>query len=86
MKKFTESVDDSGTRDIDGTWLPETPHAKLRNKLGTFWTLSQLISDKERFQTLISSDTGKDLIVDTANQCELNKESILELIKIIEEL
>lgn len=79
MKKFTESVDD------DNDFSIESVQAKLRNKLGPFWTLSEMISNPETFEKLLSTDMGKDLIIRTAKQCELNKDRIKELIKITEE-
>ena len=31
MKKFTESIEETGSRDSSGNWIPETAQAKLRN-------------------------------------------------------
>lgn len=74
-------MEDSGTRDIDGNWIPETPQAKLRNRLSPFWTLTEVLSNDERYQKLISSDKGKDIIKSLIERCEENKSVILDLIK-----
>ena len=63
----------------------ESTQAKLRNKLGPFWNLSEMISDTETFERLLSSDKGKEIIINCAKQCLLNKSRIIELIKITEE-
>ncbi len=72
---------ESGHRDMDGNWVPETPQAKLRNKLTPFWTLTQMLSNDEMYQKIISSDKGKDMIKSLIERCEENKEVILDLIK-----
>lgn len=77
MKKFSEST--SGHRDVDGNWVDETPQAKLRNSLGPFWTLSEIISG-ERLEMLKDKDM-LDMLIRIAKQCEENKDSILELIR-----
>lgn len=76
MRKFSEST---GHRDIDGNWINESPQAKLRNALGSFWSLSEIISG-ERIETLIEKDMLH-ILIRLAKQCEENKEFILELIK-----
>jgi hypothetical protein len=81
MKKFTESVEESGSRDPDGNWVPETTQAKLRNKLSPFWTLSDILSNDEHLSKLLSSEKGLNILKDLAKQCESNKEVIIELIK-----
>ncbi len=81
MKKFTESID----TDDENDFSIESAQAKLRNKLGPFWTLSELISNSERFEKLLSTEGGRELIIKCAKQCELNKERVLELIKITED-
>jgi hypothetical protein len=81
MKKFTESIDNNEDNDFS----IESVQAKLRNKLGPFWTLSELISNTETFEKLLSTESGKALIIKAAKQCELNKDRILELIKITED-
>ena len=43
MKKFSEST---GHKDLEGNWVNETPQAKLRNQLGPFWTLVDLLSEE----------------------------------------
>jgi regulator of replication initiation timing len=63
----------------------ESAQAKLRNKLGPFWTLSELISNEETFEKLLSSEVGKDILIKAAKQCQLNKDRIIELIKITEQ-
>jgi hypothetical protein len=73
-------MEESGTRDMDGNWTPETPQAKLRNKLTPFWTLTQMLSNDEMYQKMISSDKGKDIIKSLVERCEENKSVILDLI------
>lgn len=81
MRKFTESID----TDDENDFSVESAQAKLRNKLGPFWTLSELVSNTETFEKLLSSDKGKEIIINCAKQCQLNKNRILELIKITEQ-
>ena len=81
MKKFTESMEDSGTRDIDGTWIPETPQDKLRNRLSPFWTLSEVLSNDDMLSKMLSTEKGRELIKNLANRCDDNKSVILDLIK-----
>ena len=52
MKKFTESIN----TDDENDFSIESAQAKLRNKLGPFWTLSELISNSERFEKLLSTE------------------------------
>jgi hypothetical protein len=85
MKKFTESMEDSGMRDKDGTWIPETPQAKLRNKLSPFWTLSEILSNDDMISKLLSTEEGRDLIKSLADRCNVNKSIILDLINQTEE-
>ncbi len=77
MRKFSES---SGHKDIDGTWVNETPQAKLRNKLGPFWTLVDLLSDY-RLDKVLNHPQGLEMIQKCLDKCKLNQEVILELIK-----
>jgi hypothetical protein len=81
MRKFTESID----TDDENDFSIESAQAKLRNKLGPFWTLSELVSNTETFEKLLSSDKGKEIIINCAKQCQLNKDRIIELIKITEQ-
>ena len=76
MKKFSEST---GHMDFDGKWVNETPQAKLRNALGSFWSLSEIIAG-ERLEILKNKDM-LDVLIRLAKTCEENKDSILELIK-----
>jgi hypothetical protein len=76
-----EIMEESGTRDMDGSWVPETPQAKLRNRLSPFWTLTEILSNDEMYQKIISSDKGKDIIKSLIERCEENKSVILDLIK-----
>lgn len=85
MKKFTESMEETGTRDLDGTWIPETPQAKLRNKLSPFWTLSEALSDDDMLSKMLSTEKGRELIKNLADRCNENKSVILDLIKQTEE-
>jgi hypothetical protein len=81
MKKFTESIN----TDDENDFSIESAQAKLRNKLGPFWTLSEMISNSDTFEKLLSTEKGRELIIKCAKQCELNKERVLELIKITEQ-
>ena len=74
-------MQESGTRDIDGNWVPETPQAKLRNKLSPFWTLTDILSNDEMYEKLLSTDSGRDLIKSLIDNCQENKKVILNLIK-----
>jgi hypothetical protein len=74
-------MEDSGTRDLDGNWIPETPQAKLRNRLSPFWVLTDILGDSDMLQKLLSSDKGKDMINNLIKRCQENKSIILELIK-----
>lgn len=86
MKKFTESMDEeSGMRDQDGNWIPETPQAKLRNKLSPFWTLSEIFSNDDMISKLLSTEEGRELIKSLADRCNVNKSVILDLINQTEE-
>ena len=85
MKKFTENInepgdEDSGTRDLDGTWIPETPQAKLRNRLSPFWTLSEVLSDDDMIAKMLSTEKGIEFIKKLAARCNENKSTILDLI------
>lgn len=79
MKKFTESLDkeETGSRELDGTWTPETPQAKLRNQLSPFWTLSSILEDDD----ILNSEEGLKLVKSLVETCEKSKETILSLIK-----
>jgi hypothetical protein len=76
MKKFSEST---GHKDIDGNWVEETPQAKLRNQLGPFWTLIDILSSDRLDKTLLNG--GDDLVIRLVNQCNENRRPIIELIK-----
>ncbi len=76
-----EIMEESGTRDMGGSWVPETPQAKLINRLSPFWTLTEILSNDEMYQKIISSDKGKDIIKSLIERCEENKSVILDLIK-----
>lgn len=79
MKKFTENTDNEKTGHWeDGKWVDETPQAKLKNQLGPFWTLSEIIINHPEF---LQTDKGLELIKDLAKQCEDVKETIKNLIK-----
>lgn len=79
MKKFTENInnDVTGSRDINGNWVNETPQAKLRNQLGPFWTLSEIINDHPEF---LQTTEGLELVKKLAKQCEDAKDIIKKLI------
>jgi len=44
-----------------------------------------MVSNTETFEKLLSSDKGKEIIINCAKQCQLNKNRILELLKITEQ-
>jgi len=71
---------DSGTRDLDGSWIPETPQAKIRNRLSPFWVLSEMVSNEEFLKKLLETDKGREHIKSLADRCEHNKTVILSLI------
>jgi hypothetical protein len=77
MKKFSEST---GHRDTQGNWVNETPQAKLRNQLGPFWTLVDILSE-ERLEKLLNTPDGLEMIKDCVEQCKNNRQNILDLIK-----
>lgn len=85
MKKFTESIEDSGTRDQDGNWISETPQAKLRNRLSPFWTLSEIFSNDDMMSKMLSTEKGREIIKNIVDRCNENKSVILDLIKQTEE-
>ena len=62
----------------------ESAQAKLRNALGPFWTLSELISDSDTFEKMMSTESGIQLLIDCAKRCESNKDRIKELIRATE--
>jgi hypothetical protein len=68
----------TGHKDIDGNWVEETPQAKLRNQLGPFWTLIDILSS-DRLDKTLSND--EDLVIRLVNQCNENRRTIIELIK-----
>jgi len=70
----------SGTRDKEGNWIPETPQAKIRNKLSPFWTLTDVLSNTEMVEKLLQSERGKELIKSLLERCQENKSTILKLI------
>ncbi len=73
-------MEQTGTRGVNGEWIPETPQAKLRNKLTPFWVLTDVLSTKS-VDEVLESDDIKGLINDLVDQCEKNKSTILNLIK-----
>jgi hypothetical protein len=68
----------TGHKDIDGNWVEENPQAKLRNQLGPFWTLIDILSS-DRLDKTLSND--EDLVKRLVNQCNENRRTIIELIK-----
>jgi hypothetical protein len=77
MKKFSEST---GHRDTEGNWINETPQAKLRNQLGPFWTLVDILSE-ERLEKILNHPDGLEMIQQCLKQCKNNRQNILDLIK-----
>lgn len=77
MKKFSEST---GHKDIDGNWINETSQAKLRNQLGPFWTLVDILSE-ERLDKVLKLDGGLEMISKLVIQCKDSRQEILDLIK-----
>ena len=67
-------------RDKDGTWIPETPQAKLRNKLCPFWTLSDILSNDDMLNKMLSSEEGREIIKSLVDRCNVNKSIIIDLI------
>ncbi len=67
----------TGSKDINGNWVDETPQAKLRNMLGTFWTLSEIINDNPE---ILTDKEGLELIKQLAKTCEDHKDIISNLI------
>lgn len=77
MKKFSENT---GHTDQDGNWVNESPQAKLRNQLGPFWTIVDLLSE-ERLDKILQHPNGLKMIEDCIKQCKNNQQKILDLIK-----
>jgi hypothetical protein len=77
MKKFSEST---GHKDLEGNWVNETPQAKLRNQLGPFWTLIDLLSE-DRLDKVLKHPSGLEMIQNCLKQCKDNQQKILDLIK-----
>jgi hypothetical protein len=69
----------TGHKDIDGNWVEENPQAKLRNQLGPFWTLIDILSSDRLDKNLLNGDD--DLVIRLVNQCNENRRTIIELIK-----
>lgn len=85
MKKFTENInsDDPGHRDNNGTWVPESLCASLRNKLNPLFSLSTMINNYETTDEEIKEKL-LEYIKEEAKNCEKNKSIILEIIKKLE--
>lgn len=77
MKKFSKIT---GHKDASGNWVNETPQAKLRNQLGPFWTLVDILSE-ERLKKIINHPQGLEMIQQCLQQCKSNRQNILDLIK-----
>lgn len=69
-----------GNRDIDGNWIDETPTAKLRNSIQSFWTLSTILSDDELRDKFLKTDDGIKVILEIVQNCEKSKERIIQLL------
>jgi hypothetical protein len=67
----------TGSKDINGNWVDETTQAKLRNMLGPFWTLSEIINDNPE---ILTDKEGLELIKQLAKTCEDHKDIISNLI------
>ena len=80
MKKFSENLESTGHKDIEGNWVNETPQAKLRNQLGPFWTLVDILSE-ERLDKLLNHSEGLKIIQNCLEQCKDSQPKILDLIK-----
>lgn len=76
MKKFSENT---GHKE-NGEWVNETPQAKLRNQLGPFWTLVDLLSE-ERLDKILNHPAGLKMIQSCLEQCKDSRQRIIELIK-----
>lgn len=77
IKKFNKMNEISGSRDVNGNWVDETIQAKLRNKLGPFWTLSTILSENS---DILNTEKGLNIVKDLAKTCEENKQIIIDLI------
>lgn len=77
MKKFSENA---GHKDVNGNWVEESPQAKLRNQLGPFWTLVDLMSE-DRLEKILNHPDGMEMIRECLEKCKLNRSTILDLIK-----
>lgn len=77
MRKFSEST---GHRDIEGNWINEAPQAKLRNQLGPFWTLVDILSE-EGLEKILNHSDGLEMVQQCLQQCKNNRQNILDLIK-----
>lgn len=80
MRKFRKFSESTGHKDIEGNWVNENPQAKLRNQLGPFWTLVDILSE-ERLEKLINNPDGLEMIQNCVEQCKNNRQNILDLIK-----
>ena len=69
----------SGHKDSEGIWIPESNSAKLRNKLSPFWTLSQILLDGD-----FIIENNIEFIKEMATRCEKVKPIIIEIIEDIE--
>ncbi len=77
MRRFSEST---GHRDTEGNWINETPQAKLRNQLGPFWALVDILSE-ERLEKILNHPDGLEMIQQCLQQCKDSQQRILDLIK-----
>jgi hypothetical protein len=67
---------ETGHRDKDGNWVPETPQAKIRNRLTPFWTLTSILSENE----WKDNPEIMEMVTGLAKQCEELKPIILDLL------
>ena len=58
----------------------ETPQAKIRNKLSPFWTLTEMMGDEKLWFNINSTETGRQIVQELVQQCNENKEEILEIL------
>lgn len=75
-----DSEEKSGHRNMNGDWVDETNTAKIRNSLGPFWTLVDLLLiQKEMPEKDLSENIDRCLEL-----CNQNREKIIQLLKNID--
>ena len=70
----------TGHHDSEWKRVDETFQAKLRNQLWPFWTLIDILHE-ERLSKLLSTPEWETMIQKCVEQCKLNQQRILDIIK-----